>query len=74
MKENFSIRHVPLARDACSCGICFARNAPMGDTPPAEIYELRAGTAVLRLCGKCLANLRSALDRPLPENGGETSV
>lgn len=74
MKENFSIRHVPLARDACSCGICFARNAPMGDKPAVEIYELRAGTAVLRLCGNCLSDLRSVLDRPLPEkeSGAET--
>ena len=37
-------------------------------------HGARRGPAVLRLCGECLANLRSALDRPLPENGGETSV
>lgn len=64
--EEFSLRHVPLSRDACSCGVCAARNVPTSQRPAAEIYELRIGHNVTRLCAGCVVKLKRMLERPLP--------
>lgn len=64
--EDFSLRHVPLSRDACSCGVCAARNVPTAQRPAVEIYELRVGHNVTRLCAECVVKLKRMLEQPLP--------
>ena len=68
--EEFSLRHVPLSRDACSCGVCAARNVPTAQRPAAEIYELRIGHHVTRLCGSCVMKLKHMLEQPLTKEAG----
>lgn len=72
MDEKFSLRFVPLSRDACSCGTCFARNVNAGEKQAADIYELRVGHTVIRLCSSCLHDLKQTLEQPLPD--GEIQI
>lgn len=60
--DNFSVTHLPLSKDACSCGVCFARNTPTLDKPGAEIYEIRIGHTVMRLCGDCIEKLAGKIN------------
>lgn len=71
--ENFTVSFLPKEKDTASCAVCFARNAdpvrPLAEPrhEVKDIYEIRVGATVLRLCKDCLASLHGKLDEAMAE-------
>ena len=56
------------ANEHCSCSSCFAQNYdslhPIGERVD-EIYEIKIGIVVNRVCKACLQELRNQIDQIL---------